>query len=93
MSDEPDVPRFEVPVGLFQDVEDLRADVVRLTGQVKTLMEAAETRAEETPPGDETAGTGEEPEGKTGDEDDEEWKFPPFILLLDPLSTTTSCAP
>jgi hypothetical protein len=74
----PDEPDFEVPVGLFQDVEDLKAEVVRLSAMVAQLTEAA---AGDEPTGlDGIADAGEET-GETGEDD--EWKFPPFILLLD----------
>ncbi|MYV39609.1 hypothetical protein GT030_12175, partial [Streptomyces sp. SID1328] len=73
MSDEPD---FEVPVGMFEDVEDLKAQVARLTALVTGMA---------------AGGSGEtlaEPDGAAGadadDEDEEaEWQFPPFILLLE----------
>ncbi|MET9994257.1 DUF4913 domain-containing protein [Streptomyces mutabilis] len=75
-----DAPDLEVPVGLFQDLEDLKAQVTALTAQVRTLTSAAETDPGEASPGDE-----EDADGTTADEQDEgEWRFPPFILLLDP---------
>ncbi|MFE0453079.1 DUF4913 domain-containing protein [Streptomyces sp. NPDC058914] len=73
----PDDPNFEVPIGLFQDVEDLKAQVARLAAEVTRLTEAA---AEVEVPADDTTDTGEAP-GEADEED--EWKFPPFILLLD----------
>ncbi|MFJ4007994.1 DUF4913 domain-containing protein [Streptomyces sp. NPDC090023] len=77
MSDEPD---FEVPVGMFEDVEDLKAQVARLTALVTTMGAHDAHEA----PGEAPA----EPDGATdadaGDEDGEaEWQFPPFILLLE----------
>lgn len=77
MADE-EVPDFEVPVGLFQDLEDLKAQVARLTAQVQALTEGSgaelgESSAETEPD------VGEEPVA-----DEDEWQFPPFILLLDP---------
>ncbi|MFF4456759.1 DUF4913 domain-containing protein [Streptomyces goshikiensis] len=72
MADDPDLPDYEVPVGLFQDLEDLKATVAALTSQVKMLTEGTDAGS-----GDNEAAAGEEP----GDED--EWQFPPFILLLD----------
>ncbi|MFD0427078.1 DUF4913 domain-containing protein [Streptomyces zhihengii] len=73
-------PEFEVPVGLFQDVADRKATVAALTAQVKALTAAADQGGESTGPdaGDETA-AGEEPAA----EDEAEWQYPPFILLLD----------
>ncbi|MGV9277744.1 DUF4913 domain-containing protein [Streptomyces griseosporeus] len=67
---------FEVPVGLFQDVEDLKAQLAQVTAQLRTLTEAAEVEPgplpdQETPP-DEAA-----------DEEEEDWAYPPFILLLE----------
>ena len=75
MADDPDVPDFEVPVGLFQDLEDLKAEVTRLSAQVKTLTDGADADAGEAF-ADDAADAGEEAE--------DEPQFPPFILLLDP---------
>ncbi|MDX2692191.1 DUF4913 domain-containing protein [Streptomyces ipomoeae] len=76
--DGPD-PNFEVPVGLFQDLEDMKATVRRLEAQVKALAEGAETG-----PG-EAFEEGEDDAGGKGLESsgEEEWQYPPFILLLD----------
>ncbi|WP_281154688.1 DUF4913 domain-containing protein [Streptomyces sp. HYC2] len=76
MADE-EVPDFEVPVGLFQDLEDLKAQVARLNAQVTTLTEGADAE-----PGEASA----EAEADAGEEpaDEDEWQYPPFILLLDP---------
>ncbi|MEU6010696.1 DUF4913 domain-containing protein [Streptomyces sp. NPDC047453] len=76
MADE-EVPDFEVPVGLFQDLEDLKAQVARLTAQVETLTEDSDAE-----PGEVSA----EAEPDAGEEpaDEDEWQYPPFILLLDP---------
>lgn len=76
MADE-GMPDFEVPVGLFQDLEDLKAQVSQLTAQVKTLTEGSDAG-----PGEASA----EAEPDAGEEPAEadEWQFPPFILLLDP---------
>ncbi|MFJ2589681.1 DUF4913 domain-containing protein [Streptomyces sp. NPDC087538] len=75
------VPEMDVPVRMFEDVEDLKAQVARLTALVKTL-----TGGEEGKPG-EASGDEEETAGEEADEeaDEEEgWQYPPFILLLDP---------
>lgn len=80
MADEPDVPDFEVPIGLFQDLEDLKAQVASLTAQVKTLTEGGEADAGEASADDGAEAGGE---GTEADEEDE-WQYPPFILLLDP---------
>ncbi|MEU6946578.1 DUF4913 domain-containing protein [Streptomyces sp. NPDC046316] len=69
------MPDFEVPVGLFQDLEDLKAEVIRLSAQVKILTEGADTDAGEAFADDEEAGDAEA---------EDEAQFPPFILLLDP---------
>jgi hypothetical protein len=81
VADDPDdVPKLGVPVGMFEDIEDLKAQVAQLTALVKTLAgdegaEPGEAFAdEEEPAGTETAG--QDPE--------EEPQYPPFILLLDP---------
>jgi hypothetical protein len=76
---EADGPDFDVPVGLFEDIEDLKAKVEALTAQVKTLTEGA--GPEEGEASEEDAG-GEDAAAADGEE--EEWQFPPFILLLDP---------
>lgn len=81
MSDEPDdVPELDVPMGMFEDIEDLKAQIARLTTLVKKLAggddaESGEASAE----AEETAG------GEAAAEEDaeEEWQYPPFILLLD----------
>ncbi|MCX4732725.1 DUF4913 domain-containing protein [Streptomyces sp. NBC_01363] len=81
MTDEPEkAPAQHVPVGMFEDIEDLEAQLAASTAQVKTLT------------GDSQAGTGEasaddeaEAEGETAGEGDgeEAGQCPPFILLLD----------
>ncbi|MEW2265968.1 DUF4913 domain-containing protein [Streptomyces sp. NPDC047853] len=77
--DPDDVPELDVPVGMFEDIEDLKAQVAYLTALVKTL----------------TGGGDGEPGGALADEEElagaeaaeqgpeEEWQYPPFILLLD----------
>ncbi|MFJ7773227.1 DUF4913 domain-containing protein [Streptomyces sp. NPDC097107] len=73
-----DAPDFGVPVGLFQDLEDLKAQVTALTAQVRTLTSAADTGLDE-------ASAEQEPDAADEEEEaGEEWRFPPFILLLDP---------
>ncbi|WP_331720462.1 DUF4913 domain-containing protein (plasmid) [Streptomyces sp. NBC_00161] len=78
MADDPGLPDFEVPVGLFQDLEDLKAQVAALSEQVKELNESGADGPGEAF-ADEGAAAGEESEG----EPEDEWQFPPFILLLD----------
>ncbi len=83
MADEPeDVPELDVPIGMFEDIEDLKAQVASLTALVKRL-----TGGEGGEPGealtDEEAAAGGEAAADEGDEE-EEWQYPPFILLLDP---------
>ncbi|GKQ40703.1 TraM recognition domain-containing protein [Streptomyces sp. A012304] len=75
----PDDSNFEVPVGLFQDVEDLKAQVARLAAEVTGLTGLTEAAAEGEAPTDDTTDTGETP----GEAGEEERTFPPFILLLD----------
>ncbi|MGW6876037.1 DUF4913 domain-containing protein [Streptomyces xanthophaeus] len=71
-------PEVQVPVGLFQDLEDLKAQVKRLSSQVGELTE---TGAQEGgAAADDDAAAGEETVGA----EEEEGEFPPFILLLDP---------
>ncbi|MFJ8194717.1 DUF4913 domain-containing protein [Streptomyces sp. NPDC096094] len=76
-------PDFEVPVGLFQDLEDLKAQVTALTAKVRALTgDAGPGEAFED---DETdAGVETDTGVETSDDEDDAWKFPPFILLLDP---------
>ncbi|MFG2884885.1 DUF4913 domain-containing protein [Streptomyces sp. NPDC048297] len=74
-------PDFEVPVGLFEDFEDLKAQVARLTAQLQTLTEGAGEEADEASADDVTAGA---EEADRGDAPEDEWQYPPFILLLDP---------
>ncbi len=77
MTDQPGTPDFEVPVGLFQDVEDLKTQVAALSAQLQQFREEApeEEAAEDTGP----TGDGTGAEAEEGDE----WQYPPFILLLD----------
>ncbi|MFF2331872.1 MULTISPECIES: DUF4913 domain-containing protein [unclassified Streptomyces] len=77
MADDPDGPDFEVPVGLFQDLEDLKATVANLTAQVKALREGGGGGAGEAL-ADDAGDAGEEDEAA-----EDEAQFPPFILLLD----------
>ncbi|MFJ6501380.1 DUF4913 domain-containing protein (plasmid) [Streptomyces virginiae] len=79
MPDEPDAPDFEVPVGLFQDLEDLKAQVARLSAQVQELSDGTDAADGGIPADDESA-AGDE---GGGGEEEEEAQFPPFILLLD----------
>ncbi|MGY1527996.1 DUF4913 domain-containing protein [Streptomyces sp. MN3] len=72
MAGDPDEPRFDVPVGLFEDVEDLKAQLAALTAQVQALTAAGGPDPGQTAADD----TG-------GEDDEEEWKYPPFILLLE----------
>ncbi|MEU3433105.1 DUF4913 domain-containing protein [Streptomyces sp. NPDC006863] len=75
MPDEPEGPSFEVPVGMFQDVEDIKAQLARLTALVDALSA-----------GEDDAPAGEEPEADAAGQEatEEEGQYPPFILLLDP---------
>ncbi|MFI2764905.1 DUF4913 domain-containing protein [Streptomyces echinatus] len=82
MADEPDeVPGLDVPVTMFEDVEDLKAKVVHLTAQLEAIVGG---RGSE--PGDALAEGEKAAGGEAVDEsgDEEEWQYPPFILLLDP---------
>ncbi|WP_079199393.1 DUF4913 domain-containing protein [Streptomyces sp. CB01249] len=64
-----DSPQLDVPVGTFEDIGDVKAQLAQLTALVETLTEGA---IEEVGPTD------------TGDEaEEEEAQYPPFILLLD----------
>ncbi|MFE0364735.1 DUF4913 domain-containing protein [Streptomyces griseoaurantiacus] len=81
MADEPDdVPELDVPVGMFEDIEDLKAQVAGLTALVRTLTagETGEAGEPVPPPADD----GQAP-APDAEQDEEEWRFPPFILLLD----------
>ncbi|MGW9439590.1 DUF4913 domain-containing protein [Streptomyces sp. NPDC055607] len=68
---------FEVPVGLFQDMEDLKALVAALSAQVKELTEGGGAG-----PGEALADGGTQA-GEGSEEEEDAWQFPPFILLLD----------
>ncbi|MFI9155680.1 DUF4913 domain-containing protein [Streptomyces sp. NPDC053367] len=81
MADEPDdVPALEVPVGMFEDIEDLKAQVARLTAQLAAFTGAGDGGLGEAFVDDEVA-AGTEDGGEEDKED--EWQYPPFILLLD----------
>lgn len=82
MSDEPDEgPELNVPVGMFEDIEDLKAQLARLTALVKALTGGDEGGPREASTDDyAAAGGGEAEEGVAAEE---EWQYPPFILLLD----------
>ncbi|WP_256098401.1 DUF4913 domain-containing protein [Streptomyces agglomeratus] len=74
----PDDPDFEVPVGMFEDLEDVKAQIAALTAQIKALTENGGPD-----PGEASADDGADAGGETVDEEDL-WQYPPFILLLDP---------
>ncbi|WP_435841519.1 DUF4913 domain-containing protein [Streptomyces gardneri] len=78
MADDTELPDFDVPVGLFQDVEDLKAEVARLTAQAKGLAEADAAGA-----GEASAGDDRRPADRPKTARKETNEFPPFILLLD----------
>ncbi|MER7048887.1 DUF4913 domain-containing protein [Streptomyces jumonjinensis] len=81
MADEPDEdPDLAVPIGMFKDIEDLKAKIAHLTAQVTAL-----TGRGGGEPGEASAADGEEGEGEAGGEpeDEDEWQYPPFILLLE----------
>ncbi len=80
MPGDPDEPRFDVPVGLFEDVEDLKAQLAALTAQVQTLTAAGGPDPGQAAAGDTVA---QKTDGEDQDDDEEAWKYPPFILLLD----------
>ncbi|MFE4539664.1 DUF4913 domain-containing protein [Streptomyces scopuliridis] len=78
MSDEPDeAPELNVPVGMFEDIEDLKAQLAQLTTLVKTLTGGDDAGQGEASADDEAAADEEA-------EEEDEWQYPPFILLLDP---------
>ncbi|QHC33942.1 DUF4913 domain-containing protein (plasmid) [Streptomyces sp. HF10] len=65
---------------MFEDIEDLKAQVASLTALVKKV-----TGGEEGEPGEASASKEEAAGGDAAAEegDEEEWQYPPFILLLD----------
>ncbi|MGK9462790.1 DUF4913 domain-containing protein [Streptomyces sp. G6] len=82
-----DAPGPAVPAGLFQDLEDLKAQVTALTAQVRTLTSAVDAGPHpgEAPPEDAYDKYDKYDEYTAGEKDvGEGWKSPPFILLLDP---------
>ena len=76
-----DLPEMDVPVGMFEDIEDLKAQVARLTALVNAAALGGDAG-----PGEASANVGETAggEGAPDEESEEEWQYPPFILLLDP---------
>ncbi|MFC9164414.1 DUF4913 domain-containing protein [Streptomyces fungicidicus] len=79
MADDPDeAPQLDVPVGMFEDIEDLKAQVANLTALVKSLTGGEGDEQSEAPANQEEVVGGEAAEGE------EEWQYPPLILLLDP---------
>lgn len=82
MADEPDeVPELDVPVGMFEDIEDLKVQLARLTTLVETLAGGDGAEPGEASADDETAAGGDAADEA---EEEDEWQYPPFILLLDP---------
>ncbi|UZI33937.1 DUF4913 domain-containing protein [Streptomyces sp. VB1] len=82
MADEPDeTPSLDVPIGMFQDIEDIKAELARLTALVGTLTGGDGAEPGEASADDDAAAGGEPDEEEAADED--EWQYPPFILLLD----------
>jgi hypothetical protein len=82
VADDPDdVPELDVPVGMFEDIEDLKAKLAQLTALVAAL-----TGGDGAEPGEASADDEEAAGGEAADEaeDEDEWQYPPFILLLDP---------
>ncbi|MEU5163918.1 DUF4913 domain-containing protein [Streptomyces sp. NPDC020875] len=86
MSDDPDdvpeLPELDVPVGMFEDIEDLKAAVARLSAQLSDLTGGGGAPGGTSADGDD--GDTEENGGGADDDEEEEGQFPPFILLLDP---------
>ncbi|MDP9954174.1 MULTISPECIES: DUF4913 domain-containing protein [Streptomyces] len=81
MSDEPDeTPSLDVPIGMFQDIEDIKAELLRLNTLVSALTGGDGAEPGEAPADD--AAVGVEPAEEEAADD--EWQYPPFILLLDP---------
>ncbi|WP_229861638.1 DUF4913 domain-containing protein [Streptomyces xanthochromogenes] len=64
-----------MPVGMFEDIEDLKVQVASLTALIDKLAESGDSD-----PGEASAET-EEPAGEEDAED--EAQYPPLILLLD----------
>ncbi|NGO40625.1 DUF4913 domain-containing protein [Streptomyces sp. YC419] len=67
---------------MFEDVEDLKAKIARLTAQMEALTHGAAAGPDEAS-ADTEAGPGDAAGSAEGGEE-EEWQYPPFILLLDP---------
>ncbi|MFE9459520.1 DUF4913 domain-containing protein [Streptomyces californicus] len=80
MSGEPDeTPSPDVPAGMFQDIEDIKVELLRLNTLVSTLTGGDGAEPGEAPADDAAAGV--EPDEEEAADD--EWQYPPFILLLD----------
>ncbi|WP_327687080.1 DUF4913 domain-containing protein [Streptomyces sp. NBC_00467] len=83
MPDEPEeAPRLDVPVGMFEDIEDLKAKVAHLTSILETLT-AGSGEPDEASAADTEKMAGGEGAAAAAEEEDEA-QYPPFILLLDP---------
>ncbi|PJE97172.1 hypothetical protein CUT44_14105 [Streptomyces carminius] len=63
---------------MFEDIEDLKTQLTALTAQVRTLTGDAGADPGEALADEEAAAGGEAADAE------EEWQYPPFILLLDP---------
>lgn len=64
------------PASLTEDIEDLKAQVTALTAQLQALTQGAAAA-----PGDAPADNAAEEDGENPEDG---WQYPPFILLLDP---------
>ncbi|MFJ8335385.1 DUF4913 domain-containing protein [Streptomyces sp. NPDC094437] len=82
-----DDPEFEVPAGLFERVEEIKAGMAGLKAQLDEVA-AAVNSVTASGLSDDAASSGavEEAEYATdsdGPDTEKEWQYPPFILLLD----------
>ncbi|MEU6965106.1 DUF4913 domain-containing protein [Streptomyces chrestomyceticus] len=85
MADEPD-PQLSVPVGMFEDIEDLKATNAALIAEVKALAAQVTALADGggADPGEALGGDEAAAGGEPADEGEAEAEqYPPFILLLD----------
>ncbi|MBV6700310.1 DUF4913 domain-containing protein [Kitasatospora aureofaciens] len=69
------------PAAVEEDVEDLKAQVAKLTAELKGIRETLAAGADEAT--GEDADEEEAPEDGEPESEEDEWQYPPFIALLE----------
>lgn len=79
-------PDYEVPIGLFEDVEDLKATLARQQAELAAQSQQLASLLRALGPGQTTAGHGTDDEDRDDEDgqEDEDAQYPPFLLLLEP---------